>query len=224
MSLNLLDKWTNMVHDKWLWKFFVGFIANIRVYWGGFVLWGGSSYKVKGHDMRKILETLQPGDVLLRVYQHYIGSIFVPGFWSHAAIYIGNDSVIHMLGHGICKEDILTFMRCDGIVVLRCNKPGMIEPAIAKANYYLNAGTDYDFGFIRGDTSLYCSEMIYHCFEKDPLIKFDKYILPDDLICELFNVVYGKDHHKIESDPVVDTPFVIEEKKEEKTESSDSEK
>ena len=217
--MGLLDKWSRMVHDKFWWKFFVGFVGNIRVYWGGFVLWGGSSYKVKGHDMRKILDCLQPGDVLLRTYNHYLGSIFVPGYWSHAALYVGDDSVIHMLGHGVCKEDILTFMRCDGIAVLRCSrKPELVIPAIAKAKAYLEAGTDYDYGFIRGDTSLYCSEMIYHCYDKDKEIKFGKYILPDDLLCPLFDLIYstGRDKEKIiDIIKEDDTPFTLAEKKDE---------
>jgi hypothetical protein len=225
MSLNLLDKFSRIVHDKWWWKILVRFIGDIRIYWGGLILWGGSSYKVKGSDMRKILETLKPGDVLLRVYEHYIGSIFVPGFWSHAAIYEGDDKVIHMLGHGICREDILTFMRCDGISVLRCKKPELIMPAIAKARDYLEKGVDYDYGFIRGDTNLYCSELIYQIFNKPAEIKFDNYVLPDDLICDLFTIEYAKDHHKIESETIEkETPFTITEKKEEKTESTNLEK
>jgi hypothetical protein len=193
---SLLDNFSRYAHDKLWWKLLVRFIGDIRVYWGGMVLWGGSSYKIKGPDMRSILDTLVPGDVLLRVYNHYIGSIFVPGYWSHAAIYVGDNSVIHMLGHGICKEDILTFMRCDGIAILRCTKPELIGPAIAKAEEYLSKGTDYDYGFIRGDTNLYCSELIYQIFNQPEEVKFDKYILPDDLACQLFEVMYIKDHPK----------------------------
>jgi hypothetical protein len=228
----LLDRWSRMVHDKKWWKMFLHFIADIRVYWGGFVLFGASAYKVKGPDMRKILDVIKPGDVLLRVYRHYIGSILVPGYWSHAAVYVGEiegkpDRVIHMLGAGVANEDLLTFMRCDGIVILRCNKPELIKPAIVKAKSYLDAGTDYDFGFIRGDTQLYCSELIHQIYGKPPEIQYKKYILPDDLLCNLFDIIYSRkpsDPDYIEkNEKENETPFVMEEKKEEVVASISSE-
>ena len=218
----LLNWWSYKVHDKLWWKMFLHFIADIRVYWGGFVIWGSSAYKVKGPDMRKILDVIKPGDVLLRVYRHYIGSVMVPGYWSHAALYAGEiegkpDRVIHMLGAGICNEDLLTFMRCDGVVVLRCKKPDLIVPAIAKAKAYLEAGTDYDYGFIRGDVQLYCSELIYQIYDKPAEITYKNYILPDDLLCDLFEIVYSRkpsDPDYIEkNDKEKDTPFVMVEKK-----------
>ncbi len=196
----LLDSWARMVHDKKWWKFFLGAITNIRIYPGGLVLWGPSSYKMKGPNMREVLDVIQPGDVLLRVYRHYVGSMFTPGYWTHAALYVGEwqdkpNRVIHMLGHGVCNEDLLTFLRTDGVAVLRCKNKDLIAPAIDKAKEYLNLGTDYDFGFIRGDTSLYCSEMIFFCFGKPEEIKFDRYILPDDLACDLFDYVYKRKHN-----------------------------
>ena len=192
MFQSFLDKWTLMVHDKKWWKWVLRVIADIRLYWGGLVLFGPSSYQIKGPHMREILNILKPGDVLLRRYSHYVGSRMVPGFWSHAAVYVGNNDVIHMLGKGAAKEDILTFMRCDGIKILRFKEKPIIEKAVEKANNFYEKNTDYDYGFIQGDEQLYCSELIYVIFDKPEDVKYENYILPDNLICDCFEEIWEK--------------------------------
>lgn len=192
MFQKILNRWSLMVHDKKWWKSLLTFISDIRLYPGGIVLFGASSYKIKGPHMRAILEVLKPGDVLLRRYAHYFGSLMVPGFWSHAAVYVGDNKVIHMLGAGITEEDILTFMRCDAIKILRFNDPSKVEPAIQKAKEYLSKGGDYDFGFIQGDEDLYCSELVFMIYDCPEAIKYKNYILPDDLECPCFDIIWEK--------------------------------
>lgn len=192
MFQTLLNKWALFAHDKKWWKWILHFIADIRIYWGGMILFGASSYRIKGPDMREILNVLKPGDVLLRTYIHYVGSKMVPGYWSHAAVYVGDDKVIHMLGAGITEEDILTFMRCDAIKILRFKDPSKVEEAIQKAKEYLSKGSDYDFGFIQGDENLYCSELIFMIYSCPEAIQYKNYILPDNLICDCFEEIWEK--------------------------------
>ena len=97
----------------------LSFFSDIRIYPGGIVFAGDSSYKVKGPDMRQVLDRVLPGDILLRRYSHYLGSVLIKGHFSHAGIYVGNNKVVHMLGSGITEEDILTFLRCDDICIMR---------------------------------------------------------------------------------------------------------
>jgi len=127
----------------------IAWFSDIRVYAGGFVLFGNSSYSIKGPDTRYVLNVLEPGDVLLRRYDHYLGSILIPGYWSHAALYVGDGYVIHMLGQGINKEDILTFLRCDDICILRCPDNNKAVTAIKNAFncLYKDIGYDYEFNF-----------------------------------------------------------------------------
>lgn len=164
--------------------------ADIRVYTGGLVLFGGSSYKVKGPDMRNILTILHPGDVLLRRYDHYLGSIFIPGYWSHAAFYEGADQVLHMLGTGMVREDILTFMRTDHIAILRCEDEEKVTKAITECQKLYEQGTEYDFEFEADDDQFYCSELIWHLFDRPKQINYKKWILPDDLDCSFFNKIW----------------------------------
>lgn len=183
----------------------IAWAADIRIYIGGLILFGDSHYQVKGHHMRDILNVLEPGDVLLRRYSHYIGSLLVPGYWSHAALYEGDEQVIHMLGNGITREDILTFMRCDDIGILRCQKKELIQPAIEKAKDLYKQKIGYDYDFKCDNKNLYCSEFIYNIFGEPEDIKFGKFILPDDLMCNLFILMWKRDkepkkNHVEESD------------------------
>lgn len=173
-----------------IWKFLVRVICDIRLYKVGIIFTGESSYKIKGPHVRQILNVLKPGDVLLRRYDHYVGTMLTPGYWGHAAQCTDEDKVIHMLGDGIEEEDILTFLRADHIAVLRCKDELLIPDAIKRAKDLFDDDVDYDYAFESDNTTFYCSEMIWHDFGKSDKIKFKKYILPDDLLCDLFDVVW----------------------------------
>lgn len=175
----------------------INFFSDIRGYWFGFVLFGNSSYQLKGPHMREILDVVQPGDVLLRRYAHYLGSVLVPGHYSHAAVYAGDNKIIHMLGDGITEEDILTFMRCDDLAVLRLIS-GLIsaEYAVRKAKTHKKVGVDYDFDFDTDNPKrFYCTEFVDNCFgcmvkgEISPKTK----IMPDDFLRSgAFEVIWSK--------------------------------
>lgn len=173
----------------------INFFSDIRFYTGGLILFGDSHYEFKGPDMRKALNVLQPGDALLRRYSHYLGTVFIPGYFSHTAVYVGDDKIIHMLGDGINKEDILTFMRCDDLAVLRANKK-LSEQAIFRANKHFDGGMEYDFDFdTTTDKRLYCTEFVDNCFgypirsEKGRSAK----IMPDHFLeSKSFSVIWRK--------------------------------
>lgn len=170
-------------------SFIVSFIADIRIYNGGIILFGDSHYNIKGPHVRNIIDTLEPGDVLLRTYNNYLGSILTKGYWSHAAMYIGDNNVVHMLGEGITTEDILTFTRCDDVAILRSKAAGLIQPAIEKANNYMADGIAYDYNFDKLPDKFYCTEFVWQCYGC-PIIKdTDKFILPDDLLNSIFEVI-----------------------------------
>jgi len=175
----------------------INFFADIRFYWLGFVLFGNSSYQLKGDQMREILNAIKPGDILLRRYNHYLGSVLVPGHYSHAAIYIGDDRVIHMLGKGITNEDILTFMRCDDVAIMRALMPQkQIDAAIKKAKEYEKMGVEYDYNFdTNSPARFYCTEMTDGCYDypvKEEIMPRKK-IMPDDYTKSgFFEVVWYK--------------------------------
>jgi len=174
-------------------KAVISWFADIRLYAGGIILFGDSHYEFKGNHMREVLSSLQPGDVLLRNYKHYLGSIITPGYWSHVAMYIGNDTVVHMLGDGITEEDILVFMRCDDVAVLRCADKELVARAVKRALVILEEGMEYDFDFNNYNNKFTCTEFVEHCYE-NPIFNDrinSSYVMPDDFVKSIFDVVYG---------------------------------
>jgi hypothetical protein len=56
---------------------------------GGTLLYDPRSYRIKGRDMRQAMANLQPGDILVRGFDNYVDGKFIPGFFSHAGLYLG---------------------------------------------------------------------------------------------------------------------------------------
>lgn len=54
-----------------------------------FVQYCPSSYRLRGSELRDLIPLLQPGDLLLRYYDHYLDNLFIPGHFSHIGIYVG---------------------------------------------------------------------------------------------------------------------------------------
>ena len=137
-----------------------------------FVVYDPGSYLVKGDEIRQVLNTIRPGDILLRSYKNYLDGYLIPGFFSHVAFYKGDGRVIHAIGYGVLDEDILTFTRCDSIAIMRF-KPGLIDEetiktVIQRAESLI--GKKYDFQFQLGDDKYYCSEFVREIYKEKQFI------------------------------------------------------
>jgi len=183
------------------WKNILDFISDVQVTRKPFfILLGSISPKIKGPQIREMLELLLPGDILLGKFDHYLGSKMIPGDFSHAAFYAGDidggkDIVFHALGRGVVKEDFLSFSRRDKILILRPNVTSQeINIAIKKAKD--SEGVPYDYGFnFKDDTKFSCTEFVYYvygdCLGKLNL-KLDKnnVLMPDDYLKINAKIIY----------------------------------
>lgn len=179
-------------------RFIINFFGNIRVYKGGFVLFGQSKYKLKGPDWREILDIIQPGDIIGVAHHNYVSSWFIKGDFSHVGLYVGDNTVIHVRAEGILKEDILTFLRADDAFVVRPADRAVVDTAIQKAYEQLNKGAKYDFDFdALCDEEFYCSEFTDYCTDymlRESVSKNNKYIYPDDYLIpsDKFEIIWKK--------------------------------
>lgn len=179
-------------------RLFIKLVGQIQLFPFPFflVLYGDTHYKIKGPETRKLINTIKPGDILLRRFDRYITCWGIKGFYKHAAI-VGNDNnVIQAVTvDGVSKEDILTFCRADSIAVLRIIDPkeNEIENAIKLAEEQL--GKSYDFAFSIADKGqkFYCTELVAYCYKnrfKDLKLEDSSVIHPDDFLHEKVQVIH----------------------------------
>ena len=159
-------------------------LGDIQVYkWPMFAIYNPKSYRVTGEKCREILQEIKEGDVLLRGYDHYLDSFFIPlgkSKCSHSGIYIGNDQVVHSIAEGVKCEDVLNFLRADRVVLLR---PLVSFDEVTKAIEHAKSciGKKYDFNFETEDTEdnntrndkYFCHEFTKSCY---PSIKIEKMV------------------------------------------------
>lgn len=165
---------------------FLRVFGRIKVYrWPMFVVYDPKGYDVKAVDIRKAMNLVRKGDVLVRRYRNYLDGYFIPGRFSHSGIYVGDGTgiIVHAMSDGVQKIDILDFLRCDGFAILRpVEKAGtdmelLVGKAASIAKSYV--GNSYDFDFVIEDgprkrsEPVYCHELVRKCYpDLDvPLIK-----------------------------------------------------
>ena len=144
---------------------------------------------------------LQAGDILLVRTERKLTSVLLPGFWSHAAIFIGGCQDLEQLGvsqhphvrkhwekvrpaagpHGLVLEAISpgvvisTLEQClcaDHVAVLRPNMSGPdLEAAVIEA--FGHVGKPYDFQFdFNVTTRIVCTELVYRSYQRGGQIEF----------------------------------------------------
>jgi hypothetical protein len=126
-----------------------------------------NTFSVKGKHTRRAMGLIKPGDLILRKYHGYLDGIFIPGKYSHTGIYVGNGYVIHAVAEGVCREDIIDFLRCDKFTILRprCGQ----SMAITRCTGML--GSPYDFDFKSGNRAMYCHELAADAYHELGVVK-----------------------------------------------------
>jgi len=128
-------------------------LGDIKVFgFPFFLVYDPGSYRVGGRDMRQLIELVRPGDVLVRGYTSYLDGRFIPGYFSHAGLYLGPvtetdralaparhqgrvepgaQMVAHAVAEGVGLVDLLDFARCDRLAVLRFPEVIRHRPGVA---------------------------------------------------------------------------------------------
>jgi hypothetical protein len=170
-------------------------VANLRIK-GGYVRGIGP------RTLEHLAKALTPGDVLLVRAEDKITSALLPGFWAHAALYVGRPEALARLGlldhprvarlqriferldpvHGLvieavprgCRVHTLEYcLRADHVAVLRPNLgPHELRESLVEA--FSHVGKPYDFEFDFNVTSrIVCTELIYRSLHGRGPIRFE---------------------------------------------------
>jgi hypothetical protein len=132
---------------------------------------------MQAQQIKRIESELRPGDILLERREWYVGNAFLPGFWSHAALYVGRIEDLRRLGiaeHATVQAHLTAYLAptsdggdrtviealSEGVVFnslmesLRADhvavlRPNLSERQIARAmiNAFEYYGRPYDFEF-----------------------------------------------------------------------------
>ena len=143
--------------------------------------------------LTRVRERLLPGDILLVRAERKLTSELLPGFWTHAAIYIGDREELRRLGVGelpaarlrwkdvpesagslgwvieaisprVCFHPLEVSLRADHVAVLRpLIRDVERAHAVAAALVHLGKPYDFEFNFDRS-SRIVCTELIYRSY------------------------------------------------------------
>lgn len=140
-----------------------------------FLVYDPRTFDLKGSHYYELRDIIKPGDIVLRAYRNYLDGYFIPGKYSHASLYTGEEKIIHAMTPDVQWTDLVTFMRCDRICVIRPNvSESDKQLAIERVKDMLGKPYDYDFIFEdNGDISnttnrkFSCSELVYFAYNNN---------------------------------------------------------
>lgn len=144
--------------------------------------------KVTGKHYYDLYPHLKPGMVFITRIRGEISNYLIPGFYTHAAIYYGEDErgievVLEAVGEGVIKKDLISFLTSkDYVVALEPKSIQGPDIMVAARNEALRqVGLPYDFQFEYSPShqeAFYCSELVWYSYESacrensvPPLIK-----------------------------------------------------
>jgi len=135
-------------------------------------------------DLEKLM---RPGDVLVTRHDHAFTNLFLPGYWPHAALYVGSETdrrqmqidldserearwcgdrrVLEALKDGVLFRPLEQTLAVDAVAVIRPQLgEAELRQAIARAAQHEGKLYDFDFDFFRSDR-LVCTEVMYRAFD-----------------------------------------------------------
>ncbi len=122
---------------------------------------------IDGRVYFHLRDRLKPGCVLLSRVRGEFSNFFIPGFFSHAAIYTGRETVIEAVTAGVRETDLVTFLtRKDYVVVVDPIWPTESERARAIAWATRQLGKPYDYEIELGYKTFYCFELTYAAYKE----------------------------------------------------------
>lgn len=116
-----------------------------------------------GEDYFEVKKLIAPGDVLLCRSGGEFTNHFIPGFWTHAAIYAGQDIIVEAVSPHVREKYLIDFLISkDFVAVLR---PVFADEAqrLLAIEYARKQAQDkvaYDYDFEPNESAFYCAELV----------------------------------------------------------------
>ena len=147
----------------------------------------GAPKRVTADIISTLKSKLQPGDVFITRHDDAMSNLFLPGFWPHGALYIGDPEIRRQRGiddvsdgykhstaddinileakkDGVLLRPIEETLQVDAFVVLRPKlTEAQINEALSKGLSHAGKLYDFIFNFATSDR-LVCTEVIYRAY------------------------------------------------------------
>jgi hypothetical protein len=143
--------------------------------------------KVNDEVRRRIERLLRPGDVLIARHDRAFTNLFLPGFWPHAALYVGSETdrralrvdidgsrarrwsgnrrVLEALKDGVLFRPLEGTLAVDAVAVIRPQlEPEELARGLSRAVEHEGKLYNFDFDFFRSDR-LVCTEVVYRAYD-----------------------------------------------------------
>ena len=145
-----------------------------------FIKTEGQGKRVTAEIIEEIRSKLRPGDIFITRHDDAMSNLFLPGFWPHAALYIGplsnrddlglptyrdhSADVLEAKKDGVKLREVEETLSVDSFVILRPKiSTAELDQALEKA--LTHEGKHYDFAFdFRKAERLCCTELVYRAF------------------------------------------------------------
>jgi len=151
-----------------------------------------SHKQITSKQYREIKKILLPGMAMCTQTRGEMTNIFIPGFWSHAAIYVGDSKVMEAVSKGVVVTDLIDFLLTKDAVIVK-------DPIFADRDQMIDAvtwalsqeGKGYDFYFDKSNDFFYCAEFLWLAYERTigemPFTKIDTMwglptVVPEDIV------------------------------------------
>jgi hypothetical protein len=150
----------------------------------------GAPKRVTPELLEGVLERVRPGDVFLTRHEDALSNLFLPGFWPHAALFLGSREALDCLGvghpkvagsgwwfleskkDGVRVRPAAETLAVDAFAVLRPPlEGGALADGLRRALGHEGKAYDFLFDFRTADR-LVCTEVVYRGFHGCGPVRF----------------------------------------------------
>ena len=148
-----------------------------------------ASHRVSREICLTTASRLAPGDIIVTRHDDAMSNLFLPGFWPHASLYLGNLKQRDILGlppinspemevlearkDGVLFRHLPETLSVDAFCILRPNlEEPLLREALSRAISHEGKLYDFVFDFRKADR-LVCSEVIYRAYHGVGPVSFE---------------------------------------------------
>ena len=134
--------------------------------------------RVDGQPYETAARLLEPGDIIITRHRDALSNLFLPGFWPHAALFVGDHEkgqgeVVEARKDGVLLRSLSDTLSVDAFLILRANLGISVREGAAK-QALTHVGKLYDFAFdFRQAHRLACTALVYRSWHGQAGVSFE---------------------------------------------------